>query len=126
MLSVVIEICKNIIDFVKNEGDLRLEERLRISFVLEEISNILLDTAKKLRADEYPHFNCVLIEKMANDLHFYLIDQVKPEDLDSLHKVLIEASQVEKQFALRHEHETIPEIEKAAAEFKTMSLLMKF
>lgn len=125
MLSIAIDLCKNVLDFLKKEEDLRLEQKLRIASILQNISNILKDTAQKLRLGDYPHYNCVLMEKLSNELHLHLIDYVRVDELDNLHKVLIEASQVEKQFALREEPETIPEIEKAAAEFESLSMFIR-
>lgn len=126
MISTVIDLCKSVIQYVRNEGELRLETRLRVSGILEEMSSIIKDTAVKLERDEYPHYNCVLMENFANQLHFHLIDHVKPNELDELHKQLINVSQVEKQFAVRKEPDTIPELYKVAAELKTISLIMKF
>lgn len=125
MLSIAIDLCKNIIDLVKKEREVKLEEKLRISSILEEISNILIDTSNKIKSNEYPHYNCILMEKMANELHFHLLDHVSPQELDNLHQVLKEASQVEKQFAQRENPETLIEIDKAAAEFKALSMFMK-
>jgi hypothetical protein len=123
VFSVVIDTCKFIIDNLIKENELRFEEKLRISSLLNEISSVLLDTANKLKLDEYPHYNCVLLEKLADNLHFHLIDYVRPQELDDLHSVLVESSQIEKTFAVRKEPDTIPSIEMAAAEFKAMSML---
>jgi hypothetical protein len=125
MFSTVIDLAKSLVDFLKKEDELRLEQRLRVSSLLEEISKILLDTSEKMKKDEYPHYNCVLMENVSNQLHFYLIDHVPTEQLDTLHKSLIEASQVEKQFATRKETDTIPQIEKTAAEFMSLALMMR-
>lgn len=126
MISIAIDICKGVIDYLNNKGELRLEERMRVSSILNEISEILLDTANRLKINEYPRHNCGVLEKLSKDLHFQLIDHVKPDELDRLHEVLLEASQVEKQFTFRFDPETIPTIENASAEFKAMSILMKF
>lgn len=126
MISIIVDLCKSIIEEVRRDTDIRLETRLRISSILEEMSDIIKDTASKLEKDEYPHYNCVLMENFANQLHFHLIDHVKPEKLDELHQQLISASQVEKQFAHRKESKTIPELQKVAAEIKTISMIMKF
>lgn len=125
MLSIAVDICKTIIETLRKSKELRLDDRLRVSTILEEISKIILDTAEKLKIDEYPHYNCALLEKLSERLHFHLIDFVKPADLDNLHDTLKEASQIEKTFALRKEPETIPSLEEAAAEFKTLSILIK-
>lgn len=126
MISFLLDFAKAIFEQLRNENELRLEQRLRVSGILEEISNILRDTAEKLERDEYPHYNCVLMENMSNQLHFNLLESVQVDSLDLLHSQLVECSQVEKQFALRKEPETIPQLYKAAAEFKTFSMFMKF
>lgn len=125
MILTVVELFKNILDYIKDDQNIKLDNRLRISSVLQEISEILIDTANKLSKDEYPHYNCVLIERLSEQLHFHLIDFVKPLELDNLYNTLKEASQIEKLFAIRKEPHVIPEIEKAAAEFRAFALLMK-
>jgi len=125
MLSIAIDLCKGIIENLRKENELRLDERIRISGILDEIGSILIDTSEKLKKDEYPSFNCMMLEKLANQLHFQLIDLVNVNDLDNLHKVLVESSNVEKSFAQRKDPQTILIIENAAAEFKTLSLMLK-
>ena len=125
MLSIALDLCKGVLENLRKENELRLDERLRISGILNDIGNILIDTSEKLKKDEYPSFNCLMLEKLANQLHFQLIDLVNFEELDNLHKVLVESSNVEKSFSQRKEPETILIIENAAAEFKTLSLMLK-
>lgn len=125
MLSIAIDLCKNALEYIKTSKHAKLELKMRISVLLEEISKLLEDTAIKLEKDEYPHFNCALLEKMTNHLHFHLIEHVPQDEVDNLRKVLLESTQVEKEFTRRNEPETIPQIKKAAGEFKAMSLIMK-
>jgi hypothetical protein len=101
------------------------ETKFRVAILLEEISKILEDTAIKLSNNEYPHFNCTLMEKMSDHLNFYLTDFIPEKQLNELHDSLKKASQVEKQFAVRDEPSTIPSIYEAAANFKLFSLLLK-
>lgn len=126
MFGTLVDICKTILDYVRAEGELRSETRLRVSSILEEISNVLKDTSEKLKNDEYPHFNCVILERLSDNLHFNLIEHVKPDQLDNLHSLLKEASQIEKLYNVRKEPNTIIELEKTSAEFKSLSILMKF
>jgi hypothetical protein len=125
MFGIVIDICKSVIDLVSKDKEIKLEKRLRISQILSEISSILQDTADKLKKNEYPHANCAAMTSLSNNLHFILIDLVNMDMLDNLHHLLVEASQIEKQFALRKELDTIPKIEEAAGEFKAMSLILR-
>ena len=125
MITTVIDICKNIIDFASKRKEIDDKNKEKISKILEEISLILEDTANKLSQDEYPHGNCVVMEKLSNELHSNLIKYFPEEDINDLHKALIVSSQVEREFANRKEPETIPTILRASGEFKAMSMILK-
>ena len=125
MFSIIIDICKSIIDLISKDNEVRLETRLRMSTILLEISQVLQDTADKLKKDEYPHSNCAVMERLSNNLHFILIDLVNMDVLDNLYELLVQSSQVEKQFATRNDPDTIPTIEKAAGEFRAMSMILR-
>lgn len=125
MLSVAIDLCKNIVDIIQKNKSANQQSKIRISEVLNEISNILEDTAKKISEDEYPHMNCQVMKNFANELHFYMMDYLNNDKIDQLHKTLIEASEIEKTYALRKDPETIPTLYEAAGEFKALSILIK-
>ena len=125
MLDICIGLLKDTIDFVVKKKEINEHKKMKISLVLEEISDIVKNTAESLSKDEYPHFNCSLMEKMSDRLHFYLIDYVPQEQLDELHGLLKESSQIEKQFTLRKEKDTIPKLYEASASLKSISLLLK-
>lgn len=125
MLNFVFDLCKNVIDFVIKDGEIKLENKLRISSILSEISQIIENTADKLERDEYPHSNCVVLKNLSNQLHFSLIDFVPAEQIDDLHNKLIQASNIEKEFAVRKEPNTIPELRKVAGDFKSLSILIR-
>lgn len=125
MISFVFDICKSVIEFVVKDGEIKLENKLRISSILSEISDIIEDTANKLEKDEYPHSNCVVLNNLSNQLHFSLIDLVPAGQLDNLHNQLIQASNIEKEFTVRKEPNTIPELRRIAGEFKSLSILIR-
>jgi hypothetical protein len=125
MLDVCISLLKDSVDLLVKSKEMKSENKMRVSILLGEMSSILEDTANKISKNEYPHFNCALMEKMSNHLHFQLKDFIPEVQLNELHKSLIEASMVEKQFVNREDGETIPSIFNAAATFKTFSLLLK-
>ena len=126
MISEIIDVCKSIIDYTLKHNEIKEEEKKRISELLLEISGILDDTANRLSNDDYPHNNCVVMERLSMELHQNLLGYLPKSDINVLRDSLIEASQIEKQFALRKEPDTIPSIERAAGEFKAMSMLIKF
>ena len=125
MLSTAIDLCKSVIDIIFKNRQIQHDKKLRIGVLLGEISKILEDTADKLSKDEYPHLNCALMERMCDNLYLYVKDIVPEDQSKSLIKTLKEASQVEKQFAIRSEKNTIPSIYQAAGEFKALGLLLK-
>jgi hypothetical protein len=125
MLDVCISLLKDSVYLLVKSKEMKSENKMRVSILLGEMSSILEDTANKISKNEYPHFNCALMEKMSNHLHFQLKDFIPEVQLNELHKSLIEASMVEKQFVNREDGETIPSIFNAAATFKTFSLLLK-
>jgi hypothetical protein len=125
MIDTCIGLLKDVIDLVVKNKQIEKENKFRVAILLEEMSKVLEDTATKLSKNEYPHFNCALMDKMSDHLNFRLTDFVPKEQLEELHNSLREASQVEKQFATREEPRTISSIYEAAATFKTFSLLLK-
>lgn len=125
MLDTCITLLKESIDFISKQKDKTKEKRIQISVVLQEISDLLRNTGDMLSDDKYPSFNCALMEKMCNHLKYHMSDILPKDQLEELHKSLMEASQVEKQFSLRKETETIPKIYEASAEFKSLSVFIK-
>jgi len=125
MIDTCISLLKDVVDLVAKNKQMKKETKFRVGILLEEMSTILEDTANKLSENQYPNFNCALMDKMSDHLKFHLTDIVPKEQLKELHDSLKEASQVEKQFAIREEPQTIPSIYEAAATFKTFSLLLK-
>ncbi len=125
MLDVCLSLLKDSVDLLVKSKEMKSENKMRVSILLGEMSSILEDTANKISKNEYPHFNCAIMEKMSNHLHFHLKDFIPENQLNELHKSLIEASQVEKQFATREDGKTISSLFNAAATFKTFSLLLK-
>jgi len=125
MIETAIELCKNVVEYISKRKEIKQDSKLRISILLDEISNTLLDTATNFENDIYPIFNCGLLEKMINHLHFYLIDYLPQEQIDELRNSLLEATRVEQEFTKRHEPNTIPTLKKSAGELKAMSLLLK-
>ena len=122
MFSLVIDLVKNVVDVAIKNKTINMEHKEKMSEVLKEISNVLIDTAQKLKNDEYPHMNCAILERLSSNFQFYVSDLISINELNTLRTALLEASQIEKQFALRNEKETIPTIEKAAGEFRALSI----
>lgn len=124
MFSLLIDLVKNVVEIAQKHHSTNILYKEKISEILNEISNVLLDTAEKLKRDEYPHMNCTILERLSSNFKFYAMDLISSVDLERLEKCLNDAMQIEKQFALRNEKETIPSIENAAGEFKAMAIII--
>ena len=126
MITQVFDIAKSFLQFILISGNLEKEKKEKISETLLEISTVLDDTADKLSIDEYPHNNCIVMERLSTNLLDTLKDHL-PENIsyDNALKVLVEASNLEKHYATRKDENTIPTIRKAAGEFKALSLMSK-
>lgn len=125
MFSLLIDLVKNVVEIAQKDRTTNILYKEKISEILNEISDVLVDTAEKLKRDEYPHMNCAILERLSSSLKFHAMDFIAPHQLEKLEICLTEASQVEKQFALRSEVDTIPAIEYAAGEFKAMAIIIK-
>lgn len=123
MLDLAVNLCKNVIDILISEKKLDQSNKEILSQTLFFISEVLEDTAIALKTDRYPQMNCAALNNLSERLMGVLSNYMAEEDAIYLTSVLKEASEVEKQFSLRKELETIPIIEKAAGEFKAMAAL---
>lgn len=123
MLDLAVNLCKNVIDILISEKKLDQTNKEILSQTLFFISEVLEDTAIALKTDRYPHMNCDALNSLSERLMGVLSNHMGEEDAIYLVSVLREASEVEKQFSLRKEPETIPIIERAAGEFKSMGIL---
>ena len=126
MIGQMFDIAKSFLQFILVTKDIEKEKKQKISETLLEISQILDDTADKLLKDEYPHNNCVVMERLSTNL-LDIVKDYLPENIsyESAHKVLLEASHLEKHYANRKDEITIPTIQKAAGEFKALSIMSK-
>lgn len=125
MLSILSDVIKEIISLIKEKEELHEMTKLRLSEILNEICLILYDTADKLKENVYPHGNCVVLQRLSDNLQFQICEFIETNQLERLYDSLKEASEVERLFAIRNNPDVIPMIEKAAGEFKSMSLLIK-
>lgn len=123
MLDIAVNLCKNVVEFIITNKKLEEEKKKSLSEILNKISEVLENTAQSLKKDEYPHMNCALLDTLSNKLLSVISDYMTKEDAVRLSQVLKQASEIEKQFSIRNEPDTIPEIERSAGEFKAMSLL---
>lgn len=124
MFSLIIEILSKFVDIINENEKISIQEKEKTSKILYEISEIILDTAVKLSRDEYPHNNCVVLEKLSNNLHLNLIDYIDEKENDRLHSLLKDASNIEKLYAYRHNKDIIHDLMKISGEFRFASIFL--
>lgn len=125
MIDTILSITKNVIDFIHRNKEIKKQKKETLSVVLAEISEIMGDTAAKLRDDQYPHGNCAVLESLSRNLHSEVLEFIPDEQSSTLLTLLIEASNIEKKYYTRKEKNTISELEIISGEFKAMSILLK-
>jgi hypothetical protein len=123
--GLVLDVVKSGLDLVMKGKKLKIEEREVVSEILLDISQILNSTVEKFKKNEFPHSHCQTLQILANNLHGTLKPHLDPGQAQILIESLGEASLVEREFAFRHEPETIQVLEIAAGSFKAWSLLIK-
>jgi len=124
MFFTIIEIITKIIDYIRENQKVKKYDKENISKILNHISEIILDTSVKLKIDEYPHNNCVVLEKLSNNLHLSLMDYIDDNELDRLHDLLKESSDIEKLYACRNNKDVVRDLMRISGEFKAMSILI--
>lgn len=124
MFTLLLDLVKNIVEIAQKQHSINMLYKENISKILNEISDVLNDTAEKLNRDEYPHMNCATLNTLSTNFEFYVSDLIPKEQLENLSNCLKEASHVEKLFALRKEAETILDLKKAAGEFRAFAIII--
>lgn len=124
MTTIITDLIFKLVDYIRDDNKIIQEKKLRVSKILDELASVILDTSVKLKTDEYPHNNCAILEQLSNRLHFELIDIVDQIDLDNIHGLLLEASNVEKLYAYRANGDIIRDLMRISGEIKAMSILL--
>lgn len=124
MFNIIVDLTMKFVEFIKDNEKIKKENKEKVSKILNEISEIILDTSVKLKSDIYPHNNCVVLENLSNNLHLSLMDYIDENELDKLHNLLIESSNIEKLYAYRQNKDIIRDLMKISGEFKAMSIFL--
>jgi hypothetical protein len=118
-----LDIIKMLVTIAQHFKETNVDQRERISKLYSEMSELLVETAKDLNADVYPHGKCATMWTLSENLLDYLKDKVNDEELTMLHQMLRSCSQLEREFATRKDEETINQLFKAAGRLQALSIL---
>ena len=117
------EIINTIIGILKDKRAEDKETRDGVCELLKHIGKTIESAALDIEAGEYPHGKCGELQVYSLELVHYLEGKVDPEDLKALEAQLIEASNVERDFAKREDPDTITKLFFASAYFQAMGNL---
>jgi len=112
-------------DLIGNLIKFKKEEKEKISKLLNEISDLLMSVSQDLENNQYPHSSCSMMQVLTKEFYDKVKFTLKEENSIHLEHLLIQASFLEREFALRGEPETIVKLIEATGEFKAFSILLK-
>lgn len=119
-----LEIGKALVEIFTKQKQVKQEERQRLSTLFQHMSELLEDTARDLEKDLYPHGKCATMEMLSNELSGILIGKIESEKLDEVHRILLESSRLESEYAKRKDPETIKNLLIASGKFKALSIIL--
>lgn len=118
----IVKITKDLLgDLIKTSK----EKKEKVSILLDEISDLLMSVSEDLEKDQYPHSSCSMMRVLTIEFYDKIKFTLDEEKSIYLENLLIQASLLEREFALRKEPETIIKLKEASGEFKAFSKLLK-
>jgi len=124
------EIAKSLIDLfnsiLNNKMSIKEEQRKKIGSKLFQIHELLNSTADDLECNIYPHGKCEALKVIASELKELLEPHFSIEIVNEIYHVMLNASNVEYEFARRGEPQTLIALRKASGSFLGLSISYKF
>ena len=118
------EIAKTLTEYYTQHKEKEQQVKNRLSVVFQSMSDLLEETAKELQAGVYPHGKCATMGVLATELTGRLIGKMDTDTLDGLHKMLFEASKLEKEYANRENPQTIKELLVASGKLRALAMVV--
>ena len=117
----VIRFIKDLFTGIIKEDKEKIE---KVSQILGEMSVILLDVSDKLEKNEYPHYSCSLMSALTDRLYDITKNVIRVEEQDKFFKLLKECSNIERDYYLREELNTVVRLREVSAEIKALSMTL--
>jgi hypothetical protein len=117
------EIINLIVGFLRDKKEEDKEVRKQVCELLKHIGKTIESAAGDIEAGEYPHGKCSELQIYSKELVTYLQGKLPDEKLKELEAQLIEASNIERDFAKRGDPDTITKLYFASAYFQAMGAL---
>ena len=117
------DVIKMFVTIAQHKKEVNIEQRERVSKMYAEMSELLVDTVKDLRSDVYPQGKCAAMWALSENVLNYLQDKINDEELKMLNDMLHSCSQLEREYATRHDPDTIKAMFDAAGRLHALSIL---
>ena len=122
MWTEIIGVCK---ELMQHYFKSKKEDKQKLSKLFSSISEILNETAIKLKEDEYPHYHCSIMNSLSQELILYCTGVIEDKKSIKFTDMLFECSNLEKEYANRKDDSTIRTLMVSAGEFKALSMLLE-
>lgn len=117
------DVIKMFVTIAQHKKEVDIKQRERVSKLYSQMSELIVEAAKDLSKDVYPHGKCAAMWTLAENVLNYLQDKVNEEELKMMSDLLQECSKLEREYALRFEQKTINDLFEAAGRLQGLSIL---
>lgn len=120
VIELIVSNCLDI--FFKNKEE-TYRNRERLHTIMLTISTTINETIDELRADEYPHGKCAMMEQLCNELYYVLQEMIPEEKAKAISDMLHQASRLEIEYAMRDQPKTIVDLIIISGKFQALATL---
>lgn len=117
------DIIKMFVTIAQHKKEVDIKQRERVSKLYSQMSELIAEAAKDLSKDIYPQGKCATMWTLSENLLNYLEDKVNQEELTMISGMLHNCSQLEREYAYRHDVQTIKDLFDAAGRLQALSML---
>lgn len=118
LFQFLAELWHNIVDMNKND-------RLRLSELFSNISDVIKDVHYKLQNDSFPINSCHLLTTITNEVHSILYKYLDKDKSDELLNMLHKCVEIEQLYNERKDPNLLQYLDESSAHFKALSILYK-
>ncbi len=117
------EVIKLIVTIAQHKKETDQKQKERVSKMLLQMSELLVETAKELATGVYPQGKCATMWALSEDFLNYVQDKVNEEEFKLISELLHSCSQLEREYADRENPQTITDLFLASGQLHSLSIL---
>jgi len=122
--TTILNAIKTLFSFGGSLSKASVERRGRMADLFEKVAECLDETAKEIRAGDFPHGRCQELLNYSVDLPAMIKDEVGAGKAQEIGSALVDAHSVEKLFALREGlegREELRKLDEAAGDLRALA-----